>query len=166
MRWIWENCWVSAVLICMLVQSALGGPPVQATKVSDLICTRPPMMGFFTEDGVYGEGAGGGGRARASGGHFALLNNQLGWLYLLRTGALLVWGLSLLEEIGGWLDLRCLRLLGSLPKLQQSCTGLLGETSSMIKTSLGDGLLGQLVGGSGWSLFFFKRRSPETVGGC
>ena len=78
MRWIWENCWVSAVLICMLVQSVLGGPPVQATKVSDLICTRPPMMVFFTEDGLYGEGAGGGGRARASGGHFALLNNQLG----------------------------------------------------------------------------------------
>ena len=38
---------------------------------------------------------------------------------------LLVWGLSLLEVLGGWVDWRCHQLLGSLPKLQQSCMGLL-----------------------------------------
>ena len=43
---IWEDCWGSAVLNFRLVQLALGGPPIWAAKVSDLICTRPPMMGF------------------------------------------------------------------------------------------------------------------------
>ena len=39
------------------------------------------------EDGVHGGGASSGGRARASGGHVVLLNNQPGWSYLLGTGA-------------------------------------------------------------------------------
>ena len=47
MGWIWEDSWGSAVLIFRSVQSKLGIPPVQATQVSDMICTRPPMMGFI-----------------------------------------------------------------------------------------------------------------------
>ena len=41
----------------------------------------------WPEDSAYEGGAGGGGRAGASGGHVALLNHQLGWPYLLGAGA-------------------------------------------------------------------------------
>ena len=41
----------------------------------------------WPEDGVCGVGAGGSGRARASGGHVALPNNQPGQSILLGTGA-------------------------------------------------------------------------------
>ena len=41
----------------------------------------------WSEDGACGGVACGSSRAGASGGHVALLNNQLGWLYLLGAGA-------------------------------------------------------------------------------
>ena len=75
MGWIWEDCWGSAVLIFRAVQSELGVPPTKAAKVSDLI---------WPKDGVCGGVACG--RARTSRGHVVLLNNQLGWSYLLGTG--------------------------------------------------------------------------------
>ena len=43
----------------------------------------------WMEDSAHGGGASGGGQAGASGGHFALLNKQPGWSYLLGAGACL-----------------------------------------------------------------------------